>query len=316
MPIQSLILKISDKGGQLESLRADKKLIVKTVLFIDDDRFTQGLVATALEDSFKVIAETAGANALPAAELCQPQLILLDLAMPNVDGFDVLMRLKGHPILSSIPVICLSGKQDETSRNRAYKLGASGFIQKPVDVKLLSKDIEGLLNSMNLEFSSKDGRKTIFVGFNEKEIMSKMKSDIKFFVGGDKGVVVLSFSEGSDFFSNFSPEEKAYTNGDFIFLQIKPAFITRLPYLENLSSITGELKALIDSDPTKYVILFDEPEAAFSSSDSETTKASALLLGQAISQIFPKIKYYMKTSTDQGVSYRINELAKLLIGNF
>ena len=297
-------------------MRANNNLTINTVLFIDDDRFTQSLVASALEDRFKVIAETSGSNALAAAELCQPQLILLDLAMPNVDGFDVLMRLKAHPILSSIPVICLSGKQDETSRNRAYKLGASGFIQKPVDVKLLSSDIEGLLNSMNLQFSSKDGRKTIFVGFNEKEILSKIKNDIKDLMSKNKRVVILSFSEGSNFFSNFSAEEWDQNRNDLIFLQIKPTFITRLPYLENLSSITGELKALIDSDPSNYVLLFDEPEAALRSSDSDTSKASALLLGQAMSQLFPKVFYYMKTSTDQGVNSRINELAKLLIGNF
>lgn len=300
----------------MDSLKVRKNAFVKKVLLVDDDRFSQALVTNAIASKFEVTSETSGANAVTAAEAVQPHLILLDLAMPNVDGYEVLMRLKKHPALASIPVICLSGKQDETSRARAYTLGASGFIQKPVNVKMLSEDIESLMNSMNSEISSADGRKTVFVGFNMKELRDKIKNDIEDVAGTEKNVVVLSFAEGADFFSHFPDSEKFSQDKKVAYLQVKPAFITRLPYLENLSAITGELKALIDADPSEYVLLFEGPDAAFGNLESENSKAGALLLGQAMSQLFPKVRYYMKTSSEQTESSRVNDLAKLLIGYY
>lgn len=305
-----------NQGGFLGSEHIPVNKALDTVLFVDDDRFTQTLVSTTLEDRFNVVNETSGAQAIATAEKCRPQLILLDLLMPNVDGYEVLMRLKNHPILSSVPVICLSGKKDESSRDRAYKLGASGFIQKPVDVKRLSKDIEDLLESMNTEMSSSDGKRTVFVGYNNGEIYSKLKSDIEKIRKNKRSTLILSFAEGETFFSHFNDEEAKGSDANMVYLQIKPTFITRLPYLENLSSITAELKTLIEGQPEDYNLLFEGPESAFGDLQSEKSKASALLLGQALAQIFPKVHYYMETSSDSNSTRKIHELSKLLLGNF
>jgi CheY-like chemotaxis protein len=299
----------------LEALKTKTDLL-KKVLYVDDDRFAQTLVSAALADRFVFESETSGANAVATAESVNPDVILLDLAMPNVDGFEVLMKLKNNPNLSSIPVICLSGKQDEDSRTRAYKLGASGFILKPVDVKQLSNDIDKLIASMNSTVSSIDSRRTVFIGFNSNEIRVKMQNDIRNLSLLDKPTVVLSCASGNDFFSSYADTEKPTELSKLIFMQIKPAFMTRLPYLENLNSITGELKSLLDMDPSNYTLLFNEPEVVLSSKDVENKSATALLLGQTLTQLFPKVNYYMKASVDQKINTEVNSVAKMLVGLF
>ena len=62
-----------------------------------------------------------------------PQIILLDLKLPRVDGLDVLQRLKTHPIYRQIPVIILTSSSDSGDIARAYQLGANSYIIKPVD---------------------------------------------------------------------------------------------------------------------------------------------------------------------------------------
>lgn len=283
------------------------------VLFFDDDRVTQELVKSSLEDDFEVICETSGAMAIDSAEAAQPHLILLDLSMPNVDGFEVLKRLKSHPIFSAIPIICVSGKKDELSRSRAYNLGAAGFMSKPIDVNQMSSDIKALVKSMNMEFSSSDGRKSIFRGFNTSSMMSRLKSDLKAKLESNLKVVVFSFQEGARFF-DLSYLENAVQEESLFFLQIKPNLITRLPYLEDLSPIVSDIEQLLSVPSESTVLFFERPELLVEISAQERLVATTMLLGETLSKNFKAVHYYSVSSSDPSISASLNSMAKILIG--
>jgi CheY-like chemotaxis protein len=104
---------------------------VKKVLSIEDDAFLSSLVSGKLiETGFSVITASTGKDGLAKAAAEQPNLILLDIMLPDMGGFEILTQLKGNPVTKNIPVIILSnlGGRDEIEKGVA--LGASSYLIK------------------------------------------------------------------------------------------------------------------------------------------------------------------------------------------
>lgn len=108
------------------------------VLIVDDDEDDQFLIRTAFEkDShqYNLQFATDGTDVLESIESPRflPDLILLDLNMPVINGFEVLQHLKNSPIYRHVPVVILTTSSSENDINRAYELGANTFITKPIN---------------------------------------------------------------------------------------------------------------------------------------------------------------------------------------
>ena len=111
----------------MESLQTTDQL-----LLVDDDHASlQVLVATLEGHGYRLLVANSGVNALQILERVQPALILLDVLMPQMDGFEVCRRLKADPELASIPVIFLSALEHTSDKVRGLQLGAVDFITKP-----------------------------------------------------------------------------------------------------------------------------------------------------------------------------------------
>lgn len=110
---------------------------VSTILIVDDEPINLELLTAVFTDSSNVIVHTAqdGLEALEKIKEKAPDLIVLDLRMPRMTGLEVLEYLKSDPSTHKIPVIVLSG--DEQERKKALKIGANDFIPKPFDVEEL-----------------------------------------------------------------------------------------------------------------------------------------------------------------------------------
>lgn len=103
----------------------------KTILIIEDDVFLGDLMAKKLEDSgFKVVKAIDGREGLEKAATIKPNLILLDLILPGMDGFEVLKKIKDNPQTSSIPVIILSNLGQREDIERGFDLGAQDYLVK------------------------------------------------------------------------------------------------------------------------------------------------------------------------------------------
>ncbi len=112
----------------------------KTVLVIDDDPFISEFVRMALMRlGYGARVADNGVTGLAAAVKERPDAILLDLAMPELDGFDFLKHKRKMPEIEAIPVIVLSASHTRTDVNRALTLGACGYITKPVSEDALAK---------------------------------------------------------------------------------------------------------------------------------------------------------------------------------
>jgi DNA-binding response OmpR family regulator len=108
------------------------------VLVVDDDEQVRELVRVNLEMEGYAVREAANAEeGLAALEEDAPDLILLDVMMPQVDGWEMLRRVQERHGIGSIPVVMFSGKLDEAARTEAAERGAQGFVGKPFDLRSL-----------------------------------------------------------------------------------------------------------------------------------------------------------------------------------
>lgn len=130
---------------------------VAKILTIDDDERNRMLFEAFVKASgHDIVFATGGKMGIEVASLEVPDLILLDLMMPGMDGFQVIRALKSTPITQNIPIIVVSSLDDVASQKRMLGAGVSEFIVKPVDRWELSRRISKLLAS-SVDQNRKDG---------------------------------------------------------------------------------------------------------------------------------------------------------------
>ncbi len=105
--------------------------MAKKILIIEDDKFLRELISRKLSDEgFNIQEAVDGEEGLKKIKEGKPDLILLDLILPSIDGFEVLSRMKEDPGVSAIPVIILSNLGQKEEVERGLKLGAADYLIK------------------------------------------------------------------------------------------------------------------------------------------------------------------------------------------
>lgn len=126
-----------------------------TVALVDDDRNILTSVTMALEaEGFRVRAYTDGAEALSALERQPPDIAILDIKMPRLDGMELLKRLRQK---STLPVIFLTSKDDEIDEMLGLRMGADDYITKPFSQRLLIERIRAVLRRREARDASSSG---------------------------------------------------------------------------------------------------------------------------------------------------------------
>lgn len=117
------------------------------VLLIEDDPDIQKMVAIALKFKGGHQVETAGSGAagVRLAAEWRPDLILLDVMMPEMDGYETCRRLKADPATAGVPVIFLSARAQAAEIEQGLKLGAIGYLVKPFDPLMLHDQLLAIL---------------------------------------------------------------------------------------------------------------------------------------------------------------------------
>ena len=116
------------------------------LLFVDDDPQIRSVFRRIAErHGFTVMTEADGEAGLDAAVTQHPDLVVLDVNMPRMDGRDVCRALKSHDDTKDITVVFLSGHGDEFNRHVCLELGAEDFIEKPFDLDGLMRKVKYLL---------------------------------------------------------------------------------------------------------------------------------------------------------------------------
>src|SRR4051794_11695172 len=115
----------------------------KTVLVVDDAPANIRIVNEILHNSYQVRVATNGAKALELATGSpHPDLILLDVIMPGMDGYEVCARLKSEPGTQDIPVIFLTGQTEITDETRGFQVGAVDYIHKPFSPAVVAARVQ------------------------------------------------------------------------------------------------------------------------------------------------------------------------------
>jgi CheY-like chemotaxis protein len=116
------------------------------ILVIDDDASSLELMeAMLVPNGYEIITANDGSKAVAIIIEKKPDLILLDIMMPGLDGYSTLTKIKGNKTISKIPVVMLTAMGFQLNKELALRFGAVGYITKPVDLDELLKTISRLL---------------------------------------------------------------------------------------------------------------------------------------------------------------------------
>jgi putative two-component system response regulator len=115
---------------------------MKTVFVVDDNDSNLFAAKTALEGTYRTLTIPSAARMFKLAEKIKPDLILLDIEMPECDGFSAMEQMKTNPALAHVPVMFLTARHDPEAEMRGFELGAVDFISKPFSTPILLRRIE------------------------------------------------------------------------------------------------------------------------------------------------------------------------------
>ena len=112
------------------------------VLLVDDEYFNYEMLTLALGERFEVCYVGSGQEALAKTVESQPDVLLLDVCMPGIDGYDTCRLIKNTPETKNIPVIMVTGLESQSEKDEAYRAGCDDYITKPFDMSELKEKIE------------------------------------------------------------------------------------------------------------------------------------------------------------------------------
>ena len=117
-----------------------------TVLIVDDSPMNRDILSEILSDDFEVLEASNGAECLEILDARGPELsiLLLDIVMPDMDGFDVLSRMAAQGLLEDLPVVMISSEDSAQTVRRAYELGASDYISRPFDARIVHRRVTNI----------------------------------------------------------------------------------------------------------------------------------------------------------------------------
>jgi two-component system cell cycle response regulator DivK len=117
-----------------------------TILYVEDNPDNRLLVRRILQaEGYNMLEAENAPSALNVVQIEKPDLILMDINMPQVDGYTLTAQMKAIPALADVPIIALTANVMRGDRERTLQAGCDGYIQKPIDVDAIPQQIEQFL---------------------------------------------------------------------------------------------------------------------------------------------------------------------------
>ncbi|HJV22626.1 MAG TPA: hybrid sensor histidine kinase/response regulator [Holophagaceae bacterium] len=144
------------------------------ILVIDDEPDNLSLIADMLETSgYRVRTATGGAQGLASAREAPPGLILLDITMPGLDGFEVCRALKADPTLAAVPVIFTSGRGEVVDKAQAFALGGADYLQRPFRLEELALRVQHQFGLAALQAQLREKNERLEWALQESKILNR-----------------------------------------------------------------------------------------------------------------------------------------------
>lgn len=116
------------------------------ILVVDDDQTNLKFLNEILEDRFELMAVSTGEDALDAIGAFHPKILLLDVMLPGISGYDVCREIRANESLSGIKIILISAKAMVDERQKGYEAGADDYITKPFDHEELLEKVGAIID--------------------------------------------------------------------------------------------------------------------------------------------------------------------------
>ena len=150
----------------------------KTILVIDDDAVVREFMAASLEDAgFDVLSAPDGASAIALCIEQHPDLIITDVLMPGMDGFQVCEQLRRHPKTTHIPILVATGLEDVESIDKAFDVGATDFINKPFKWVILNYRVQYMLRTSRTAAELRENQARLLIAKEAAEGANRAKSE-------------------------------------------------------------------------------------------------------------------------------------------
>ena len=128
----------------------EERVTNTTILVVDDLTDNLILISLALQNQgFRVLTAQSGEEAIRIAQIARPDLVLMDIAMPDVDGLAATRRIRKHPELKHMPIIALTAFETLGFRQAAFEAGFDGYLTKPIDFNKLNNLINVFLRDLD-----------------------------------------------------------------------------------------------------------------------------------------------------------------------
>jgi twitching motility two-component system response regulator PilG len=139
--VNAIAIRLAEIRRQVENNEA--RPFGKTILVVDDSPTVRKLIAGKLEKSGHTVqCAVDGVEAIEMLQHSLPDLVLLDIAMPRMDGYDVCKEIRQNPAAANLPVVMISGKDGFFDKVRGRMAGATGYVTKPFGPETLMKALE------------------------------------------------------------------------------------------------------------------------------------------------------------------------------
>jgi DNA-binding response OmpR family regulator len=168
------------------------------ILVVDDDPLNRKLLAKSLErEGHEVHVADGGKACLDVLASTAVDVVLLDILMPDLDGFEVLRRMKDDLELRHIPVVMISGLEDIESVVRCIELGAEDFLPKPFDPVILRARVNAGLDRMRLYELERDRVRDVFARFLPEPVVDEVlaRSGGELRMGAERMVGTVMFTD-------------------------------------------------------------------------------------------------------------------------
>lgn len=127
-------------------MEEDRKVIPRKILLVEDNQDSRELVVKILKNKgYQIIEAIDGEEALSKTQAEKPNLILMDISIPKIDGFEVTKRLKSMDEFKNIPIVALTAHAMKGDREKFISSGFEGYISKPIDIHELPGQVRDFL---------------------------------------------------------------------------------------------------------------------------------------------------------------------------
>ncbi len=211
---------------------------MKRILLVDDVSINLKCASEILKDTYEIVTAKSGRMAMQALKESTPDLILLDVEMPEMSGYDVLKNIKAEPALSDIPVIFLTENHEKSQEKQGLSLGAAEYIYKPFHPEDMQEKIDKVLKIAERGESGSGIKKDLLTGLPDKVYLEEKISHAK--AAGEQGVFLLLDMDNFRLVN----ENYGYGIGDAVLVKAAEVLTEEAPYGDPICRIRDDVFAI------------------------------------------------------------------------